>query len=155
VGTFAVQIAAAWGCGVTAVCSGRNSELVRNLGARQIIDYSLGDEWRRDGEYDLIFDVTSFETPQSCAALRKPGAWFISTGGNAGSYWGVLRARDPRSQIVIVESHTRDLEELNDLVAAGALAPVIDSVHPLDNAQQAYQRSRSGRSRGKVVIDLS
>lgn len=154
VGTFAVQIAAAWRCEVTAVCSGRNRELVQSLGAQHVIDYTVGDEWRSQGQYDLIFDVTSFETPQSCHALRAPGSWFVSTGGNARAYWGVIRARDPRSQIVIVESHTQDLQTLNSLIAAGSLAPVIDSVYPLSNAQQAYERSRSGRSRGKVVIDL-
>lgn len=154
VGTFALQIAAAWDCEITAVCSGRNAELVRSLGAEHVIDYTTAHDWREHGQYDLIFDVTSYETPQSCAALRKPASWFISTGGNARAYWGVARARDPHSRIVIVESHTRDLQTLNTLVAAGSLSPVIDSIYPFAGAQQAYQRSRSGRSRGKVIIEV-
>lgn len=157
VGTFAVQIAKDVGMHVTGVCSGRNVELVQGLGADAVIDYTRGDYRRDAGPFDLVFDVTSYETPLTCARLLRPGGRFISTGGDFPSMVGtpLYRALGKRSGTVVVESRRRDLETLAEMVERGALHPVIDSVFPLEQTEQAYQRSRSGRCRGKVVIDVS
>ena len=157
VGTFALQIAKALGMHVTGVCSARNEALVRSLGADEVIDYTAGDYRQSAGPFDLVFDVTSYETPQSCAALIAPEGWFISTGGQGMSMLAtpLYRLRGQNADSVVVESWSQDLERLNTLVANGELRPVIDSEFRLDQAQEAYERNRSGRCRGKVIIKVT
>ncbi|MEN8721121.1 MAG: NAD(P)-dependent alcohol dehydrogenase [Oceanococcaceae bacterium] len=166
VGTLAVQMARAMGCEVTAVCSARNEERARALGACAVIDYTREDFHRPggrwDGRFDAVFDVTSFDTPARCRHLLKSGGRFVSTGGGAGSHLAVIREqarqRWPGAQaisasVVIVESWRADLEQLTAWVAAGQLRPIIDRHYPLADAQGAYDYSRSGRAQGKIVID--
>lgn len=155
VGTYAVQMAKAMGCHVTGVCSTRNIELVRGLGADAVIDYTAGDYRHSAGPFDLVFDVTSFETPVSCAALRKPGGYFISTMGHGRSMVGTLIVRDPKAALITVESYARDLKTIAEWMGAGQVESVIDSRYSLAEAQKAYKRSRSGRARGKIVIDVT
>lgn len=152
VGTFAVQLAKDMGCQVTGVCSGRNQSLVRELGADQVIDYTQGNYRHGAGRFDLIFDVTSYETPTTVSALRKPGGWFISTGGHGRAILQTFLSRDERASLIRVESWRKDLEDLATLVDSGRLRPVIDSQFSLADSESAYARSRSGRARGKVVI---
>lgn len=154
VGTFAVQLAREMGCEVTGVCSGRNQALVHELGADKTIDYTQGDYRQGSGEFDLIFDVTSYETPATTAALRKPDGWFISTGGHGRAVLKTYLSRDPRVSLIRVESWRKDLEELAAWVDADRLHPVIDSEFSLEDSESAYQRSRSGRARGKIVITV-
>jgi len=156
VGTFAVQIAKAQGMHVTGVCSGRNADFVRELGADEVIDYTAGDYRKTAGLFDLVFDVASRETPRSCAAMMAPGAWFISTGGDARSMLGtpVYRALGTNAASIMVESYREDLETLTALIGNGRLKPIIDSEFDLAESQQAYDRSRTGRCRGKVVIGV-
>lgn len=157
VGTFAVQIATDMGMHVTGVCSGRNVELVRGLGADAVIDYTRGDYRETAGPFDLVFDVTSYETPLTCARMLGRRGRFISTGGDFASMFGtpLYRIFGIRAGTVVVESYRRDLEALTDMVARGALRPIVDSVFSLDDSGEAYRRSRTGRCRGKVVIDVS
>lgn len=156
VGTFAVQIAKALGMHVTGVCSGANADFVRDLGADAVIDYTAGDYRHSAGEYDLVFDVTSYETPQTCAALIGPEGWFISTGGQGMSMLAtpLYRLAGKNADSVVVESWTKDLDTLSGMVARGELKPVIDSQFDLADAEAAYERNRSGRCRGKVVINI-
>jgi len=154
VGTYAVQIARLLGCHVTGVCSTRNVELVESLGADEIIDYTAGDYRQSAGPFDLVFDVTSHETPSSCSAMRKPGGHFISTMGNGRATASTLLARGQNAALIRVESYTRDLATIAEWMDAGQLRSIIDSCYPLAQAQQAYDRSRSGRARGKIVIDM-
>lgn len=155
VGSYAVQIAKIMGCRVTGVCSTRNIELVRGLGADEVVDYTAGDYRQSAGKFDLVFDVTSFETPSSCAVLRTPGGYFLSTIGHSRALAGTLLARDPRASVIMVESYTRDLKTIAEWMAAGQLRSIIDSSWSLADAQKAYERSRSGRSRGKIVIEVA
>jgi NADPH:quinone reductase-like Zn-dependent oxidoreductase len=154
VGTFAVQIAKVLGCHVTGVCSGRNADFVRQLGADEVIDYTLGDYRESAGLFDLVFDVTSYESPDTCAAMISERGWFISTGGDPRAMLGtpLYRLLGRNAGTVVVESWRADLDELSAMVESGKLKPIIDSEFDLANSEQAYQRSRSGRSRGKVVI---
>ena len=156
VGTFAVQIAKAIGLHVTGVCSGRNADFVRQLGADAIIDYTQGDYRKKSGSFDLVFDVTSYESPLSCDALIAGDGWFISTGGDARSMLVTpfYRVFGKHCGTVVVESWKRDLDTLSALVESGKLRPIIDSVFSLAESQQAYDRSRTGRCRGKVVIEV-
>jgi len=156
VGCFAVQIAKAIGAHVTGVCSGRNSEFVSSLGADAVIDYTLGDYRQQAKPFDLVFDVTSYETPLTCSKLMGKGGYFISTGGDGRSMLGtpLYRLLGKNAGTVVVESYRSDLEELTALVESGQLKPIIDSQFPLSQSEQAYARSRTGRSRGKVVINI-
>lgn len=157
VGTFAVQIAKVLGCHVTGVCSGKNADFVRQLGADEVIDYTVGDYRQSVGPFDLVFDVTSFESPDSCAAMLAEHGWFISTGGDARSMLGtpLYQLRGRKATTVVVESWRADLQELAAMVDSGKLKPIIDSEFDLADSEQAYQRSRSGRCRGKVVIRVA
>lgn len=156
VGTFAVQIARELGAHVTGVCSGRNADFVRGLGAHEVIDYTAGDYRKTAGPFDLVYDVTSYETPLTCAALMAPHARFISTGGQGAAMLATpfyrLLGKDATS--VVVESYRKDLETLAAMVESGALKVIIDSEFDLAHSEEAYQRSRSGRCRGKVVIHV-
>lgn len=154
VGTFAVQIAAALGCVITAVCSGRNAALVRDLGAHHVIDYTREDFHDLKDAFDIVFDVTAFETPGSCKAILAPDGYFVSTAGHPSAIAGVLRARDDHARFIWVNARTKDLQTLAAMVEAGQLKPIIDSHYPLASADEAYQRSQSGRARGKIVIDV-
>lgn len=161
-GTFAVQVAKAMGCHTTGVCSGRNVDLVRSLGADAVIDYTQGDYRQRAGEFDVVFDVTSFETPKRCKALMGQSGYFISTAGQANAYWGMASAKlgflsqaNARAQFIFVESYTRDLITLREWIEAGQVKPIIDSVFDFEHTEDAYARSKSGRARGKVVVKLA
>lgn len=158
VGTFAVQIAKALGATVTGVCSGKNESLVTGLGADAVIDYTVGNY--RDGtdDFDVIFDATSYETPQSCASLLKADGIFVSTGGQATAYTGWATAkllpRQRRAKIVMVKSNTADLDTLRQLIEADEVKVVVDSEFSLRDIEQAYERSKSGRARGKIVVNV-
>ncbi|OUY08098.1 NAD(P)-dependent alcohol dehydrogenase [Acinetobacter populi] len=154
VGTFAVQIAKALGCQVTAVCSTRNIELVKSLGADEIIDYTLGDFRASAGTFDLVFDVTSHETAKSCKKLRGDNGYFISTGGNATAVLGTFFHRAKHTALIKVESYKEDLDQISQWIAASQVKVIIDSIYPLVDSQAAYERSRSGRSQGKIVIQI-
>ncbi|MCH8498979.1 MAG: NAD(P)-dependent alcohol dehydrogenase [Marinobacter sp.] len=156
VGTFAVQIAKIMGCHVTGVCSGKNVQFVRQLGADDVIDYTLGDYRDTAGPFDLVFDVTSYESPNTCAAMMAANGWFVSTGGDLRSmfFTPLYRLVGRNATTVVVESWRADLEALAAMVDSGTLGPIIDSEFGLADSEQAYQRSRSGRCRGKVVIRL-
>ncbi|WP_290523484.1 NAD(P)-dependent alcohol dehydrogenase [Alcanivorax sp.] len=156
VGTLAVQIAKQMKLHVTGVCSTRNLDFVRELGADALIDYTQGDYRKTAGEFDIVFDVTSYETPLTCKALLGKQGHFISTGGQGASMFAtpLYRALGKKAGTVVVESYRQDLDTLADMVEQGALKPIIDSVYPLVDSEAAYERNRSGRCRGKVVIQV-
>lgn len=154
VGTFTVQVAKALGCRVTAVCSGRNADFVRTLGADEVIDYTAGDYRHGPARFDVVFDVTSYETLGSCALLLKPEGKFISTAGNSRAFLSTVLSGGSRSHFILVESWRKDLETLAAWIDGGQVRVVIDSVFPLEQTQAAYDRSRSGRARGKIVVEV-
>jgi 2-desacetyl-2-hydroxyethyl bacteriochlorophyllide A dehydrogenase len=158
VGTFAVQIARAMGAEVTAVCSGRNSELVTNLGAEQVIDYTREDYIGSSDNFDMVFDVTAYESLDSCSSLLKEDGIFISTIGHPRAILGLFKARFSRgrqtAKRIAVESYTHDLETLKGYIEAGRVKPIVDSQYSLENIHDAFARSKTGRCRGKVVINI-
>lgn len=159
VGTFAVQIAKAMGAEVTAVCSGRNTELVKSLGADHLIDYTKEEFQNRDESFDMVFDVTSYETPQSCASLLRDGGVFITTMGYLKPivFTGLskLSLGGKKAKIVMVESYTNHLDAIRTMIEAGDVKPIIDSEFALTEIDQAYERSKSGRARGKIAINVA
>lgn len=160
VGSFAVQLAAAWGARVTGVCSGANVELARRLGCRDVIDYGATDFRSVVRDADVIFDTIGRESLGSVASCLRPGGRYVSTvpsGRNAldqahGSTWGRLRRGSLRSRTVLCTARGTDLQELADAAATDRIEVLIDSRFPLAEAAEALKRSKSRRARGKIVM---
>lgn len=164
VGTFAVQIAAALGAHVTGVCSTRNLELVRSLGADDVIDYTRDDYTRGDRRYDVILDNVMNHPPGASAGVLAPGGILIpnSVGTRGGLLGGAPRmARaaimglgrtDVRFAGGWVPVNRDDLAELAALLDSGAVRTVIDKVYALDRAGDAVTHVLGHHARGKVVL---
>lgn len=162
VGSFAVQIATAFGAEVTGVCSTRNIELVRSLGAAHVVDYTTTDFTRTGQRYDVIVDNVE---AQPLAAVRRaltPTGTLIPNSGHGGRWLGpvgrIIRARllstFTRQQLkpfLSVETR-QDLLTLANLLAAGQITPVIDRTYALDDAADALRHIAAGHTRGKVVV---
>ncbi len=153
VGTVAIQIAALLGGRVTAVCSGRNRDLVTGLGARQVIDYTRAPI---TGRYERIFDIFGTLPWPRAKPLLEPGGRYCTTiprGANVAR--GALRRLGLHpAALVVVESRRRDLEHLARWATAGDLRPVVDSIFPLAEARDAHARLETRRAQGKVVLTL-
>lgn len=165
VGTFAVQIAKSLGANVTGVCSTRNLELVRSLGADHVIDYTREDFTRSGRQYDLILDnVANHSLPELRRALTRMGT-LIPNAGGFDNHWfaGGGRVISARllSQFVIqtlrpflVSQKLDDLLALRDLIQAGTITPVVSQTYPLDEASQALRQVGQGHTTGKIVITM-
>lgn len=164
VGSFAVQIAKAFGAEVTGVCSTRNVDLVRSLGADHVVDYTGTDFTRTGKRYDVILDNVE---AQPLAAVRRaltPTGVLIPNSGRGGRWLGpigrIVRARVlsgfTRQQLkpFLSVGKRHDLLTLADLLATGQLTPVIDRTHPLDEAAEALRHVGAGHTRGKVVVTI-
>lgn len=164
VGTFAVQIAAARGARVTAVCSAQNEELVRSIGAEEVIDYTREDFTERTGRFDVIVDLVANRPLSACRRALTPRGTYVLVGVREMGRWvglgpqAALLARRPfaRQRLrTFVTTHRRDdLLALKQLVEAGKLAPVIDRVYPLAEAAAALRHQGEGGPRGKLVLRL-
>ena len=166
VGTFAVQIAKALGANVTAVCSTRNVELARSLGADRVVDYTKED-FARDGEpYDLMVDIAGSRRWSDCRRVLKPAATLVMVGapkGNAllGPVSKLITTRlsslgaKQRLVFFIARITTEDLEFLRDLMAEGKLKPVIDRRYDLSQIGEAFRYLGEGHARGKIAVNLN
>jgi NADPH:quinone reductase-like Zn-dependent oxidoreductase len=168
VGTFAVQIAKSFGTGVTGVCSTRNVDLVRSIGADQVIDYTKEDFTRSDQRYDLIFDLVgnhSFSerrrvlTPNGICVMAGIGGagWRDGILGRlAGELNGYLRSRFTSQKFIayIAQFNQADMTVLADLMQSGKVKPVIDKVYKFSEMPAALHYLEQGHARGKVVITL-
>jgi NADPH:quinone reductase-like Zn-dependent oxidoreductase len=163
VGTFAVQIARAFGAEVTGVCRTDKIDLVRSLGAAHAIDYTRDDFSRRPERYDVLFDCVGKRSLSDCRRVLHPRGTYIGVGaGNIDGPLGplpglvellVMRlvARQ-RIRPFLARASARDLVALKDLIEAGTVVPVIDRCYPLARAAEALNYLRAGHPRGKVVI---
>jgi NADPH:quinone reductase-like Zn-dependent oxidoreductase len=160
VGTFAVQVAKALGAEVTGVCSTRNVDLVRSIGADHVIDYTRDDFTKGTARYDLILDNVGNHSMAATRRVLTPTGTLISNGGGhaGGKLWRTLRTmlvsmvvRQQASPTVKTQNRD-DLVALKDLVEAGRITPVIDGTYPLGETSRAIARVASGRARGTLVI---
>ncbi|XRQ10233.1 NAD(P)-dependent alcohol dehydrogenase, partial [Actinomadura welshii] len=165
VGTFAVQLAKEFGAEVTGVCSTRNAELVRSLGAHDVVDYTREDFTERRGRYDLLMDIVG---NRSLAALRRPltsRGTLVIVGGIAsgrGAWLGpaaqVLRGSlaapfvSQKVRTVSWKPNSADLRFLADLMERERIAPVIDRTYPFAEIPDALRYIERGHARGKVAI---
>jgi NADPH:quinone reductase-like Zn-dependent oxidoreductase len=163
VGTFAVQIGKSFGADVTGVCSTRNVDMVRSIGADQVIDYTQEDFTERGQRYDLILDIGD----RLLSDLRRvltPRGTLVIIGGSAGRWINGLgreskvRVLSPfvsqRLQPFLTKWSQQDLQVLKELIEAGKLTPVIDRTYPLSEAAEAIRYLEGGHARGKVVITV-
>jgi NADPH:quinone reductase-like Zn-dependent oxidoreductase len=165
VGTYAVQLARAFGAEVTGVCSTGKIDLVRSLGADHVVDYTRDDFADTLGRYDLILDIAGNATLSRLrGALTRTGSLVI-VGGEEGGRWtgGFGRSlRAPllsmfvrqRLMMLVSKERASDQERLKELIEAGKVIPAIDSTYPLPGVPEAMRRLASGDVRGKVAISL-
>jgi NADPH:quinone reductase-like Zn-dependent oxidoreductase len=164
VGTFAVQVAKALGAVVTGVCSTRNVELVRSLGADHVIDY--GREEITDGgrRYDVIIDIAGNRPLSALRRVLTSDGTLVIVGGSGGR-WTMGFGRTVRATVVspfvrhrlrslISSPNSEDLATLAELIELGRVRPVVGATHPLDEAASAITRIGAGRSSGKTVVTM-
>ena len=163
VGTFAVQIARWLGAEVTAVCSARNLDLVRALGAQHVIDYAREDFTRSRSQYDVIFDLVGNHALLACRRVLKPEGAYIAAAPPKNPIGMLMRMVGIRilprfvSQKMLffmAKNREEDLTVLAELLASGAIVPVIDQTWPLRETADAIRYLEQGHARGKVVIQV-
>jgi len=162
VGTFAVQIARSLGAEVTGVCSTRNLQLVRSLGAEHVIDYKYEDYTDHAQQYDLIIDMVGNHSLLANRRVLTPAGRLVIVGGPAGDWLGpmasVLGALvvspfvDQELDMIIAKLNQDDLKKLGELMQVGLVTPVIDRHYALSEVADAMQYSEEGHARGKIVI---
>lgn len=161
VGTFAVQIAKAWGARVTGVCSSKSVDLVRSLGADHVIDYTREDFTLGDEQFDLIVDIAASRPIHACRRVLRPGGCYVVVGGAASSFFQALllgpwlsRATGRRFAGFELKSNAADLGVIRDLIVAGRIKPITTRRFPLDELPQAITYLEHGHPQGKIVIDV-
>lgn len=164
VGTLAVQIARSFGAEVTGVCSTRNVEMVRSLGADHVIDYTQDDFTEGEQRYDVIIDNVGNHPLSALRDVLVPGGTVVMVGGPPGDWVGPvinpLKALfmnpfiDEEFAFFISQFNQEDLAILAELMASGELTPVIDRHYPLNEVPEAIAYSEDGRAQGKIIIDV-
>jgi NADPH:quinone reductase-like Zn-dependent oxidoreductase len=165
VGTFAVQIAKAFGAVVTGVCSARNMELVRSLGADTVIDYTQADFTQGQERYDLMLDIAGSRGWSQLKRVLDARATVVMVGGPSSNPWlgpvshllNVRIASSGGSRKVasfVAKINQADLLVLQKLLEAGKVTPVVDRTYPLSETADAMRYLEAGHARGKVVITV-
>jgi NADPH:quinone reductase-like Zn-dependent oxidoreductase len=166
VGTYAVQIAAALGAEVTGVCSTRNVELVRSIGAARVIDYTREDFAGGRGKYDVILDnVSSLPLTRLRGALTPKGTLVLNGGGTPGHVFGpvagIVRAVvanafvSQRLRPLPTRQNQQDLIDVTGLIEDGKLTPVVGRTYSLADAAEGLRQVEEGHTRGKIVITVA
>jgi NADPH:quinone reductase-like Zn-dependent oxidoreductase len=165
VGTFAVQIAKALGAEVTAVCSTRNVDLVRSLGADHVIDYTCEDFTRSAERYDLMFDNAGSRSWSECKRVLAPNARVVLVGGQMGGrvlgpLGHVIKSKlaamfgSRKAVFFVAKFNSADMQVLRELLEAGKVTPVIDRRYPLSEVADAFRYLGEGHAQGKIVITI-
>jgi NADPH:quinone reductase-like Zn-dependent oxidoreductase len=160
IGTYAVQIAKSFGTEVTGVCSTRNLELVRSIGADLVIDYTREDFTQNGQQYDLILATAGYRSIFDYKRALAPGGYYVATGGDMAQIFQPmllgpwLSTGGRKMSSLAMKPNKKDLVFIKDLIEAGKVVPVIDRSFPLNALPEALQYYGEGRSRGKVVITM-
>ncbi len=163
VGAAAVQIAKYYGAEVTGVCSAANVEMVRSLGADDVIDYTKEDFTQNGQTYDLIFDTVGKITFSHSKKSLKPEGIFLEAGMGMGTMGAVLmtslfgskKAKIAATGLRPPHERVKDLNLLKELMEAGTIIPVIDRCYPLEQIAEAHRYVDTGRKKGNVVIVIT
>jgi NADPH:quinone reductase-like Zn-dependent oxidoreductase len=161
VGTFAVQIAKSFGAEVTAVCSAKNLEIARSMGADHVIDYSKEDLTKNGQRYDLIVAVNGHHPIRDYGRALSPKGIFVFIGGPVAQFFQALifgpmisRTGSKKMITFVAELNNPDMLLLKELLETGKLVPVIDRRYPLAETAEAIRYLEEGHARGKVVITV-
>jgi NADPH:quinone reductase-like Zn-dependent oxidoreductase len=165
VGTFAVQLAKAYGAEVTGVCSTAKAELVRSLGADHVIDYTREDFAHASDRYDSILDIAGNRSLSHLRSALAPEGTLVIVGGEGGGPWFGGIDRQLRAQTLslfvrqklgtlIAIARKDDLQVLREFLEAGTVKPVVDRTFALSEVADAIRYLREGRARGKVVVSV-
>jgi len=167
VGTFAVQIAKSFGAEVTGVCSTRNLEMVRSLGADHVIDYTKEDFAKGDQRYDVILDNVPNHSLSECRSVLNPQGKYVMIGGGGpndnrwiGPFGRLIQALvvspfvSQKMGMMMAELKKSDLAILGDMMQSGKVKPVIDRTYKLSELPEAIRYLEEGHARGKVVITV-
>ena len=165
VGSFAVQIAKAFGGRVTGVCSTEQVELVRSIGADDVIDYTRDDFAERGRRWDLILDIAGARSVSHLRGALAPRGTLVIVGGEGGGRWFGGIDRQLRAHMLspfvsqklgtfVSNTKGEDLVVLKELIEAGKVTPVIGQTYPLSEVPEAFRRLEKGHARGKVVITV-
>jgi NADPH:quinone reductase-like Zn-dependent oxidoreductase len=164
VGTFAVQIAKSLGANVTGVCSARNVDLVRSIGADQVVDYTHEDFTETEERYDVMLDLIGSRSLSDCRRALTPRGTYVLVGvADLGRWFGLSRQIKAlllspfvrqRIRLFLVKHNREDLAVLKDLVEAGKIAPVIDTRYALSDVPEALWHQGNGHTQGKIVITV-
>jgi NADPH:quinone reductase-like Zn-dependent oxidoreductase len=161
VGTFAVQIAKALGAEVTGVCSTRNVEMVRSIGADHVVDYRTEDFARGGRRYDLILAVNGSRPISDYLRVINPGGTYVVAGGSMlqlmqAAVQGRCAPRPGgiRAQVVSCSVRQSDLFFIKDLLESGKVRPVIDGCYPLEKTAEAFRYFEDVHPKGKVVLTM-
>ena len=165
VGTMTVQIAKALGAEVTGVCSGRNAELVRSIGADHVVDYTQTDFTELDDKFDIIYEAVGNRTPAECRKVMTRNGEFVGVGADGMGNWigplthmgriaiaSVFGSQHMSS--LLARAGYEDLETIGAMIEAGDLKPIIDRTYPLAQVPEAVAYLEEGHARGKVVITI-
>src|SRR5437660_5167951 len=167
VGTFAVQIAKSFGADVTGVCSTRNLELVRSLGADHVIDYAKQNFTKGDQKYDVILDNVANHSLSECRRILNPNGKYVMIGGGGpndsrwiGPFGRVINTMilspfvSQKMGMMMADANQKDLTILADMMQSGKMKPVIDRTYKLSEVPAAIAYVEQGHARGKVVITV-
>lgn len=165
VGTFAVQIAKAFGAEVTGVCSTAKVDLVRSIGADHVLDYTRHDVTNGDHRYDAILDIGGNRRLSHLRRTLTPRGRLVIVGGETNGRWLGGNDRQLRAILLsklvsqklgtfVASENAEDLATLQALVEAGKVTPAIDGTYPLSEAPAAIRHLADGHARGKVVISV-
>jgi NADPH:quinone reductase-like Zn-dependent oxidoreductase len=163
VGTFAVQIAKALGAIVTGVCSTRNLDMVRSIGADEAIDYTKRDFTKSGERYDIVLDCVGNHSFSACRRALKPKGTVVMIGappdasmlGMLAGLIGMLVVSpfiSQKTKFFIARMNQKDLTTLGDFMASGKVKPVIDRTYRLSEGPEAFRYMEAGHARGKVII---
>jgi len=167
VGSYAVQIAKAFGAHVTGVASTAKLDFVRSLGADDVIDYTAGELTDGDRHYDLVLDIGGNRSVSTLRRLLTPKGRFVFVGGEGGGALTGGMGRQLRSMALapfvsqqlgttwIAKINREDLDTLRVLIEQGAVTPAVDRVCPLSTAPDALRDLAAGAVRGKIVLATS
>ncbi|MBZ0288077.1 MAG: NAD(P)-dependent alcohol dehydrogenase, partial [Anaerolineae bacterium] len=161
VGTFAVQLAKVFGANVTAVCSTRNVDMARSMGADHVIDYAQEDFTRNGQHYDLILAVNGYHPIADYRRALSPNGIYVMVGGSNPQLFEALllgplmsMTGSKKMGALTAKFSQRDLTFLSGLLEAGKVIPVIDRCYPLSEAPEAFRYLGKGHAKGKVVISV-
>ena len=154
VGTFAIQIAKSFGAEVTGVCSTKKLQLVRSIGADQVIDYTQEDFTQNGQLYDLIFDAAAYRSISDYKRSLSPKGMYLLVGGSMTRIIQVVLNKSKKIDNLVVKSNKKDLVFMKGLLESGQVAPVVDKIYPLNRVAEALRYLEERHVQGKVVIKV-